>query len=128
MFHSRDGLLWLMCCVGFGPNVTFSISAKMFHLGFVRPQNVLSHIFKISTVFLHTSNGTPDGLFELWIPSCHTIVQAKLVECLGYCCHMHIVNSLCHKGLYLFQSCHSPRGGLSDQSPPDLVTQFGGTA
>ena len=33
MFHSRDGVLWMMCCFGFVPNVTFCISAKKFHLG-----------------------------------------------------------------------------------------------
>ena len=34
----------------------------------------------------------------------------------------------CHQGLELFQSCHWHLGGLSDQSPPYLVIQFGGTA
>ena len=39
MLHSGDGVIWAMCCVGFVANVTFCISAKKFHLGFVRPQN-----------------------------------------------------------------------------------------
>ena len=55
-------------------------------------------------------------------------MQARLVECLGYCCHIHKVTSLCRKGKSLFKSCHWPLSGLSDQSPPFLVIQFGGMA
>ena len=35
MLHSRDGVLWVMCCVGVAPNITFCILAKKFHPGFI---------------------------------------------------------------------------------------------
>ena len=78
--------------------------------------------------FCIPQTGLKVGFFEEWLPSCHPTIQARFVECLGYCCHMQTVTSLCHKGISLLRSCHWPLGGLSHQSPPCLVIQFGGMA
>ena len=75
MLHSRDGVLWVMCCVGFAPNVTFCILTAKIRLGFVRPQNLFPYGFRISGVgcFLYTSNENEDVLFL-----CHGFLPATL--------------------------------------------------
>ena len=65
VLYSWDGVLWVMCCVGFAPNVISCISAKKFHLAFVRPQNFLPHGFRISEVVCCKPQiGLKFGFFE----------------------------------------------------------------
>ena len=127
MIHSRDGVLWVICCVGFVANVTFCNFWKKLHLGFLRPQNFSPQGFRISMVFCIPQMGLLLGFFEWWLPSCHPTVHARLVDCLAYYCYIHTVTSLCHNGMKLLQSFYWPLGDLSEQSPC-LVIQFGGMA
>ena len=43
MLHRRDGIGQVMSGAWFPPDVTLGIQDKEFNLGFIRPENLISH-------------------------------------------------------------------------------------
>ena len=62
MIHRRDG-------ARFPPDVTVSIQVKEFNLGFIRPQNLVSHGLRVQV-------GCHVPFTEEWLPSGHSTIKA----------------------------------------------------
>ena len=73
------------------------------------------------------SERPPRGQWQLW-KSYLPLWQRLVTVWMWQQYPKHTATSLYQKGMWLFQSCHWPLGGLSDQSPSCLVIQFGGAA
>ena len=66
MLHSRDGVLWVMCWVGFVPNLKSCTSARKVPYWFLQTTNLFATwLQNLRNGFLHISNGTKVGLF--WV-------------------------------------------------------------
>ena len=92
MLHSWDGVLWVMCCVGFVPNVMFCILAKKCHLSFVRPQNFYHLASEFPECFFpDTSNRTQGFCFFLSNGFLLATLPYRPDLCFGYCYHMQTV-------------------------------------
>ena len=59
MLHRRDGAM-------FPPDVTLGIQAREFNVGFIRPENFVSHGLRVRYV----------PFAEEWLPSGHSIIKA----------------------------------------------------
>ena len=58
---------------------------------FCQTKKLFAQAFRISGLaFGIAQMGLKVDFFEEWLPSCHPTVEARLVQCLEYCCHMHI--------------------------------------
>ena len=47
MLHRRDGIGQVMSGAWFPPDVMLGIQAKEFNLGFIRPENLVSHGLRV---------------------------------------------------------------------------------
>ena len=75
MLHHREG-------ARFPPDVTLGIQAKEFNLGFIRPENLVSHGLRVLKFILANSKRAVMCIFtEEWLPSGHSTIKAWLVEC-----------------------------------------------
>ena len=119
MFRRRDG-------ARFPPDVRLGILIKEFNLGFIRPENLVSHGLRVLQVpFGKLQAGCHVPFTEDWFPSGHSTIKAWLVECCRDGCLSGRFSHL-HRGtLELCQTDHCILGHLPDQGPSLLFAQFG---
>ena len=115
MLHRRDG-------ARFPPDVTLvGIQAKEFYLGFIRPENLVSHGLRC---LLANSKRAVMPFTEKWLPSGHSTIKARLLECCRDGCPSGRFSHL-HRGtLEHCQSDHLVNGHLPDQGPSPPIAQF----
>ena len=69
MLHHRD-------CAKFPPDVTLGIQGKEFNLGFIRPENLLSHGQSFKVPFGKLQAGCYVPFTEEWLPSGYSTTKA----------------------------------------------------
>ena len=70
MLHHRDGARFL-------PDVALGIQAKELNLGFIRPENLVSHVLIVFRCFLANSKlGYHVPFTKKWLPSGHSTIKA----------------------------------------------------
>jgi len=76
MLHCRDGIGQVMSGAWFPSDTTFAIQAKEFNLGFIRPDNFVSHGLRVLQVpFGKLQAGCHEPFTEEWLPSGHSTIQ-----------------------------------------------------
>ena len=72
MLHCQDGIGQVMSGAWFPSDVTLDIQAKEFNLGFIRPENLVSHGLRVIYVpFDKLQVGSYVPFTEKWLPSGH---------------------------------------------------------
>ena len=105
----------------FPPDMMPRIEVKQFNLGLIRPENLAFHSLRVILGF-HVS------FTEERLPSGHSAIKPRTLECCGDGCPSGSFSSLHTGSLLLNQSDHRVLGHPSYQGPSLLITQFGWAA
>ena len=121
MIHRWDSIGQVMSGAWFPPDMTLRIEAKQFNLGFIRPENLVSHSLRVQA-------GFPVSVTEERLLSGFSAIKPRSVECCSDGCAIGSFFHLHTGSPELIQSDHRVLGHLSYQGPSPAIAQFGQAA
>ncbi len=129
MLHCWDCIGQVMSSAWFSPHIPLRIKAKKFHLGLIRPENLICHHLGVLQVFfskLHA--GFHVSCTEERLPSGHSAIKPRLVE---GCSDGWLSTTFSHLPNASLELSHSDLWVLlylSHQGSSPPIAQFGRTA
>ena len=126
MLHRWDGVVQVMNSAWFPPDITLRIEAKQLNLGFIRPENLVSHSLRVLyALFCKLQACFHVSFTEERLLSGHSAIKPRSVECCSDGCPSGSFSHLHTGPVEPCQSDHQVLGHLSYQGPSPPIALFG---